>query len=81
MIKEQYYLYSKSNVLLVADVFEKSRNKHLEKYGLCPSYYLSALALSWDVMILLFEKGIRGWCFCFFAILKDIEKQTILNIP
>ena len=80
MIKEQYYLYSKSNVLLVADVFEKSRNKHLEKYGLCPSYYLSALALSWYVMILLFEKGIRG-CFCFFAILKDIEKQTMLNIP
>ena len=61
---------------MLADVFEKFRNNRLKKYGLCPSYSLSAPALSWDVilnmkkfelelildaeMYLLFDKGMRG---------------------
>ena len=35
-------LYLKSDILLLADVFEKFRNNSLKNYGLCPSHYLSA---------------------------------------
>ena len=63
-------------VLLLADVFEKFRNKSLKNYGLRPSRYLSASALSWDAMLdmkkveleiisdpdmyYFFEEGMRG---------------------
>ena len=38
-------------VLLLADVFEKSRNNSLKNYGLYPSHFLSARVLSWDAML------------------------------
>ena len=57
-------------------MFEKSKNISLKNYGLCPSHYLSAPALSWDAMVkmtkielelipdpnmyIFFEKGTRG---------------------
>ena len=44
-------LYFKCDVLLLADVFDKFRNNSLKSYGLCPSHYLSAPSLSWDVML------------------------------
>ena len=31
--------------------FEICRNNSLKNYGLCPNHYLSAPALSWDVML------------------------------
>ena len=34
------------DVLLLASVFEKFRNRSLKNYGLCTSFYLSAPALS-----------------------------------
>ena len=62
--------------LLLADVFEKFRNKNLKNYGLCPSHYLSTSGLSWDAMFkitkielifipdtdmpIFFQKGTRG---------------------
>ena len=36
---------------MLADVFKKFRNNSLKYYGLCPSHYLSALALRWDAML------------------------------
>ena len=56
---------------MLADVFEKFRNRCLENFGLCPSHYLNATALSWGAMLSMtkveldlisdiFEKGIRG---------------------
>ena len=70
------HLYLKSDVFLLADVFEKFRNLFLEVYGLDPCHYYSAPNISWDAMLkktqiklellsdidmLLFcEKGIRG---------------------
>ena len=44
-------LYLKCDVLLLADVFKKFRNRCLENYSLCPSHYLSVPALSWDAML------------------------------
>ena len=38
-------------VLLLQDVFEKLRKNSVKNYGLCPSHYLNAPALSWDVML------------------------------
>ena len=73
-----YYqdLYIQSNTLLLADVFENSRNKCIEIYELDPVHFLSAPGLAWQAclkkkevklelltdvdMWLMVEKGIRG---------------------
>ena len=75
-MKDCHVLYLKCGVLLLTDVFENFRNNGLKNYGLCPSYYMRALALSWDAMLnmkkvelelipdpnmyIFFEKGKRG---------------------
>ena len=69
-------LYLKCGVLLLADVFEQFRNNSFKNYRLCPSHYLIAPGLCWDVMLkateiklglilnpdmyIFFEKGTRG---------------------
>ena len=69
-------LYCKSDVLLLAEVFQTFIDVCLKKYGLDPSHYLTAPSLSMDAMLkmteielelltdvdmhLFFEKGIRG---------------------
>ena len=40
----------KCNILLLAGVIEKFRNSSIKIFGLFPSHYLSALALSWDAV-------------------------------
>ena len=73
---EYHDLYLKTDVLLLADVFEKFRNVCLENYSLDPAWYYTSPGLSWDAllkhsevnlellndpdMLLMFEKGIRG---------------------
>ena len=46
-------------VLLLVDVFEKFRNNSLKNYGLCPSHYLSAPALNWNVMLNIKKVGLE----------------------
>ena len=64
-----------AHTLLLADVFEKFRDKCIEIYGLDPSYFLSAPGLTWQAclkktevilelltdyqMLLMIEEGIR----------------------
>ena len=50
-IKDYHDLYLKCDVLLLTDVVEKIRNNSLKNYGLCPSHYLHAPAISWDAML------------------------------
>ena len=50
-MKNYHDLYLKYHVLLLANVFLKNRNNNLKTYGLCPSHYLSAPALSWNGML------------------------------
>ena len=73
---EYHHLYLKSDVLLLADVFEEFRNVCMENYSLDPAWYYTSPGLSWDALLkhsgvklelltdpdilLLFEKGIRG---------------------
>ena len=75
-MKDCHDLYLKCDALLLFDLFEKFRNNSFKNYGLCPSLYLSAPALSWDVMLnmtkvelelitdpdmyVFFERGLRG---------------------
>ena len=73
----QYHdLYLKSDVLLIADVFENFRETCLAYYSLDPCHYVSSPGLSWDAMLkmtkinldlisdvdmqLFIEKGMRG---------------------
>ena len=50
-LKDYHGWYLKCDALLLADVFENFRNNIKKNYGLCPSHYLSAPALTWDTML------------------------------
>ena len=73
----QYHdLYLKSDVLLLADIFENFREQYLHTYGLDPAHYVSLPSSSWDAMLKMtgvrldslsdvdmlnfIEKGMRG---------------------
>ena len=73
---EYHDVYLKTDVLLLADVFEGFRTPCLRDYGLDPCWYLTAPAFAWDSMLkltgielellmdldmhLFFERQIRG---------------------
>ena len=83
-------LYLKTDVLLLADVFEKFIKTCLDYYGLDPCHYFSCPGLSWDAMLkmngvelelitdidmhLFIEKGMRG---SISYIAKRLVKQII----
>ena len=48
-------LYLKTDVLLLADVFERFVNTCLEYYRLDPCHYFSSPGLSWDAMLKMTE--------------------------
>ena len=58
-MKDYHDLCLKCEVLMLADVFEKFRNKSLKNYTLCPSHYLSAPALNWDAMLNMKKVGLE----------------------
>ncbi|XP_031783868.1 uncharacterized protein LOC103317258 isoform X1 [Nasonia vitripennis] len=69
-------LYMKTDVLLLADVFENFRDQSIKVYGLDPAHYYTTPGFSWDAMlkltgiqlklltdidmVLFVERGIRG---------------------
>jgi len=74
--REYHDLYLKTDVLLLADVFENFRNVCIKNYGLDPAWYYTSSELAWDAclkktgvqlelvsdpdMLLMIEQGIRG---------------------
>ena len=75
--KDNHSLHLKCDVLLLADVFKKIRNRCLENYGLRPSYQLSAPVLSQDVTLLksnFIENTLRHWC-------SPVDLQHIFRTP
>lgn len=74
--RDYHDLYLGTDVLLLADVFEKFRNDCQKNYGLDPAWYYTLPGYAWDVllkmtrvklelltdpnMLLMFENGIRG---------------------
>ena len=75
-IQDYHDLYLKSDVLLLADVFEKFRKTCLKHYKLDPCHYYTVPGLAWDACLkktkqelqlltdydklMMFERGIRG---------------------
>ena len=75
-LRDYHNLYLKSDVLLLADVFENFRATCLKHYKLDPAHYYTSPGLAWDAclkttgqnlellsdydMLMMFEKGIRG---------------------
>ena len=75
-IRDYHDLYLKSDVLLLADVFENFRKTCLKHYSLDPAHYYTSPGLAWDAclketkqelqllddydMLMMFEMGIRG---------------------
>ena len=75
-MRDYHDLYLKSDVLLLADVFENFRATCLKHYKLDPAHYYTSPGLAWDAclketgqqlqllhdydMLMMFEQGIRG---------------------
>ena len=58
-MSEYHDLYLKSDVLLLADVFENFRKTCLEYYRLDPCHYFTSPGLSWDAMLKMTEVNLE----------------------
>ncbi|XP_036146037.1 uncharacterized protein LOC118646692 [Monomorium pharaonis] len=65
-------LYLKTDVLLLADVFEKLRDNSIESYGLDPAHYYTLPGYTWDAMLK--YTGVR------FELLTDIDIDMVLFV-
>ena len=68
----QYHdLYLRSDVLLLADIFENFREQYLDTYGLDPAHYVSLPSSSWDAMLKM--TGVR------LDLLSDVEMLNFIE--
>ena len=68
----QYHdLYLRSDVLLLADIFENFREQYLHTYGLDPAHYVSLPSSSWDSMLKM--TGVR------LDLLSDVDMLNFIE--
>ena len=88
---EYHDLYHRTDVILLANVFEAFRDTCLEHYGLYPAHFYSSPGLAWKAclkktevklelltdpdMLLMFEHGIRG------DITQAVHQYATVNNP
>ena len=88
---EYHDLYLKTDVILLANVFEEFRKVCLKNYGLDPAHFYTAPGLAWKAclkktiirlellldhdMLLMFERGIRG------GITQSVNRWAKANNP
>ena len=88
---EYHDLYLKTDVILLANVFEEFRKVCLKNYGLDPAHFYTAPELAWKAclkktrirlellldpdMLLMFERGIRG------GITQSVNRWAKANNP
>jgi hypothetical protein len=70
-LKQYMELYLKTDVLILADVFEEFRAVCLKNYGLDPAHYVSAPQLSWDAMLKLTS--------CSLELISDPEQYRSID--
>ena len=88
---EYHDLYLRTDVVLLANVFESFKRVCLENYGLDPSHFYTVPGLAWKAclkktgvrlkllldpyMLLVFERGIRG------GITQSVHRWAAVNNP
>ena len=88
---EYHDLYLRTDVILLANVFESFRNVCMENYGLDPAHFYTATGLAWKAclkktgirlellqdpdMLLMFERGIRD------GITQSVHRYAAANNP
>ena len=88
---EYHDLYLRTDVILLANVFESFRRVCLDNYGLDPSHFYTTPGLAWKAclkktgvrlellkdpdMLLMFERGIRG------GITQSVHRWDVANNP
>ena len=88
---EYHDLYLRTNVILLANVFESFRNVCMDNYGLDPAHFYTAPGLAWKAclkktgirlellqdpdMLLMFERGICR------GITQSVERYAAANNP
>ena len=88
---EYHDLYLKTDVILLANVFESFRSVCMKNYGLDPAHFYTAPGLAWKAclkktgvrlellldpdMLLMFERGIRG------GITQSVHRWAAANNP
>ena len=88
---EYHNLYLKTDVILLANVFEAFRNVCLNNYGLDLAHFYMAPGMAWEAclkktgirlellfdpdMLLMFERGIRG------GIMQSVHRWAVANNP
>ena len=50
-LRDYHYLYDRTDVLLLADIFESDRKTCLKQYGLDPAHYCTSPGLSWNALL------------------------------
>jgi hypothetical protein len=71
---KDYHMYClKTDVALLADVFENFRKKSLSAYGLDPANFITAPSLAWDAMLL--KTGVKLELLHDERILDNIERH------